>query len=539
MLNPQHDLQKGSDMVTPPYKEELVDLPYNVLSTEAYIIYLRKSRADSPEESVEEVLAKHEQMLQELAERELGGRIPENCIFREVVSGETIEERPEVNKVLSLIENPAVKMVLVVEPARLSRGDLEDCGKIVNAFRYSSTKVMTLQMTYDLQNKMHRKFFEQELLRGNDFLEYTKEILLRGRILSVQKGNYIGNHAPFGYDKTADDIGPTLKPNDDAETVRLIFDMYVNQDKTYLQIARHLDSIGVKPMRGDIWEKSSIRNMLKNVHYAGYVKFGTHKTEKVYENGQLIKKRSMPADPDEVIIAKGRQIPLVTQDIFDRAQEKMDNNPRTKWDAPLKNPLAGLIFCAMCNRNMLQRPYKHARTRLYCKVVKGYHCGTKSAPLDEVVEAVIDALENEQLPELEARLKNNAGNSFAIQQKQLKRLREELDELKQQETQQYILLEKRIYSEDVFLQRNSALHAEMDAIKSKIFEVNKVMPKEVDYGEKIVKLKDAIAGLRDEHISIEAKNKLLKAIVKRIDYKYLRYEGKGKVIYQLDIHLLI
>ena len=98
-------------MVSTPYKEILDDIPYNVLSTEAYIIYLRKSRADSPDESVEEVLAKHEQMLQELAERELGGRIPENCIIREIVSGETIEERPGVNKVLALIENPAVKMV--------------------------------------------------------------------------------------------------------------------------------------------------------------------------------------------------------------------------------------------------------------------------------------------------------------------------------------------------------------------------------------------------------------------------------------------
>lgn len=520
-------------------QKPLEDLPYNVLSTEAYIIYLRKSRADSPDESVEEVLAKHETMLQELAERELGGRIPENCIFREVVSGETIEERPEVNKVLQLIENPAVKMVLVVEPARLSRGDLEDCGKIVNAFRYSNTKVMTLQMTYDLQNKMHRKFFEQELMRGNDFLEYTKEILLRGRILSVQKGNYIGNHAPFGYRKIKDEIGPTLEPNEDAEAVRLIFDMYVNQGKTYLQIARHLDSIGVKPMRGDLWEKSSIKNMLKNVHYAGYVKFGTHKTTKIYEDGQLVKKRSMPSDPDEMIIAQGRQKALVTQEVFDRAQERMDNNPRTKWDAPLKNPLAGLIYCDKCGQAMVQHPYKHARTRICCVIKRGYQCGTKSAPLDEVIEAVIFALENEQLPELETRLKNNAGSSLMIQQKQLKKMKEELDELKEQEQQQYILLEKKIYSEEVFLQRNKTLHAEMDALKSRIFEAGKALPKEIDYAAKIVKLKDAIAGLRNDGISIEAKNKLLKAIVKRIDYKYLSYEGKGKVRYQLNIHLLI
>ena len=512
------------------------EIPFNVLSTEAYIIYLRKSRADSPDESVEEVLAKHETMLQELAERELGGRIPEGCIFREIVSGETIDERPEVNKVLSLIENPAVKMVLVVEPARLSRGDLEDCGKIVNAFRYSNTKVMTLQMTYDLQNKMHRKFFEQELMRGNDFLEYTKEILLRGRILSVQKGNYIGNIPPFGFDKAMIDDNPSLKPNEEADAVRLVFDMYVNQGKTYLQIARHLDSIGVKPRKGVIWEKSSIRAMLKNVHYVGLVKFGEHKTEKVYANGEL-KKQSMLAATEDVIIAPGRHQAIVTQEIFDRAQEKMNNNPRAKWDMPLKNPLAGVFFCSKCGKAMAQHPYKHARDRFECRNRNG--CGSKSAYLDEVMEAVVFALEHEQLPELETRLKNDDGNSFMIQQRQLKKMNEELESLQAQELKQYEFLEKGIYSEDKFIERNKAIHAEMDALKSRIFEAKKVLPKQIDYGQKIVTLKKAIAGLRDDSISIEAKNKLIKTIVKRIDYEYLGWEGKGKVRYNLHIQLLI
>lgn len=498
---------------------------------------MRKSRADNPEESVEEVLSKHETMLQELAERELGGRIPESCIFREVVSGETIAERPEVNKVLELIENPAVKMVLVVEPARLSRGDLEDCGKIVNAFRYSNTKVMTLQMTYDLQNKMHRKFFEQELMRGNDFLEYTKEILLRGRILSVQKGNYIGNIAPFGYDKTIIDDGPSLKPNDDADAVRLVFDMYVNQGKSYLEIARHLDSIGVKPTRGVIWEKTSIRKMLTNVHYVGKVKFGEHRTEKVYQDGKLVKQRNMPADPDEVIIADGKHLPLVTQEIFDKAQEILNNNPRAKWDAPLKNVLAGLMFCSKCGKAIAQHPYKTAKDRYNCANRNG--CGSKSAPVDEVIEAVIFALENEELPKLEVKLKNDDGNSYMIQQKQIKKMKEDLEELMKQEQKQYIFLEKEIYTEEIFLKRNKELHAEMEELKTRIFEASKVLPKEVDYGEKIVTLKKAIASLRDDTATAEAKNKLLKTIIKRIDYEYLSWEGKGKVRYKLHIQLLV
>lgn len=517
--------------------DDINKVPWNVLATEAYIIYLRKSRADSPDESVEEVLAKHEKMLQDLAVKEFGGMIPESCIFREVVSGETIEERPEVNKVLALIENPAVKMVLVVEPQRLSRGDLEDCGKMVNAFRYSNTKVMTLQMTYDLTNKMHRKFFEQELMRGNDFLEYTKEILFRGRVLSVEQGNYIGNIAPFGYDKAEIDGCPSLKPNENADAVRLVFDMYVNEGKTYLEIARHLDSIGVKPKNGEIWEKSSIRFILKNEHYIGLVRFGGHKTEKIVENGKVVKKRSIPQAAENIIIAQGKHLPIVTQEIFDAAQEKMNNNPRAKWDAPLKNPLAGLIFCSKCGKAITQHPYKHARTRFECRNRNG--CGSKSAPMDEVIDALIYSLEHVQLPELESKLKNNDGSSAAIQQKQLQAMKKELDELKQQETKQYDFLERGIYTEDVFLSRNKKLHVDMEELKSRIFNVGKNIPKEIDYQDKIVKLNNAIAALRNDGITPKEKNVLLKTIIKRIDYEYVAYEGKGKVRYKLHVYLLI
>ena len=81
---------------------------------EIWLLYLRKSRQDDPNETVEEVLAKHETMLQEFAEKELGGRIPEENIYREIVSGESIEEREEVKKVLARAEDPHVAGVLDV-----------------------------------------------------------------------------------------------------------------------------------------------------------------------------------------------------------------------------------------------------------------------------------------------------------------------------------------------------------------------------------------------------------------------------------------
>ena len=55
-----------------------------------YLMYLRKSRQDNPDETVEEVLAKHERILQNFATNQLGHTIPEECIYREVVSGEMV-----------------------------------------------------------------------------------------------------------------------------------------------------------------------------------------------------------------------------------------------------------------------------------------------------------------------------------------------------------------------------------------------------------------------------------------------------------------
>ena len=101
------------------------------------------------------------------------------------------------------------------------------------------------------------------------------------------------------------------------------------------------------------------------------------------------------------------------------------------------------------------------------------------------------------------------------------------------------MLERKKYTEEVFERRNKALHVKMDEVKSRIYELNTTLPKEVDYKGAIVKLKDAIAGLRNDDISVVAKNKLLRVIIERIEYEYLSYEGKGKVNYRLHIRLRI
>lgn len=482
---------------------------------ELYIIYLRKSRQDDPRETVEEVLAKHETMLQEYAVREFGQKIPEGNIYREIVSGESIEDREEIKKVLARIEDPRIRGVLVVEPSRLSRGDLEDCGRLISDFRYTRTQVVTPYMTYDLENKMERKFFQDELLRGRDYLEYTKEILFRGRIASVKRGCFLGNYAPFGYKKAKVGKDNTLEIiEEEAEIVRLIFDLYIKEGLTPGAIAKKLTGMGIPAPRKETWVKDTIRTIIRNQHYIGFVVFNRIKTTTVIENGEKVVKRL--AQPDEdVLVAKGLHSPIIDMETWEAAQKLVARNPRVKHEYPLKNPLSTIIVCGKCGRAMCQHPYKHSTDRYECKTRPRCY---KSVAVPHLESAVLVALEESELPALKLKLKNDDGNAMKIQQKMLAKLEKQLAEFAEQEDKQFEFLETGRYTQDIFDRRHSALRAKMEECQSQIYKTKQTMPKAVDYAERVQALEDAIAMFKDPSATPTEKNTLLKAIVERIEF---------------------
>lgn len=501
-----------------------------------YLMYLRKSRQDDPNETIEEVLSKHETILQEFMKREYGFTIPETDIYREVCSGESIQDRTEIKKVLARMEDPNVIGVVVVEPQRLSRGDLIDCGKLINDLRYTNTLVVTPMMTYDLENKMERKFFQDELLRGRDYLEYTKEILTRGRVASVRRGNFIGRIPPYGYDKVKVGKDHTLVPNEKAEIVKMIFDWYVNDGLSQYEIANRLDEMGIPSYNGKSWKRTGVSYTLKNEHYDGKVFYFKRKTTIVIENGQRVKKY-LQQPSDETIVVEGKHEAIIDHETFVKAQNRKANNtPRSQTKYGLKNPFAGILRCKVCGKAMMLQDYPVCEPRFYCKS-KPTCC--KGIRLSEIEKAIIVALETSELPNLEAKLQNNEGDSAKIKRNLLVSLEKQLIELNEQEEKQYDLLEKGIYSEELFDRRNRSLQDKKVALKKQIQETRESIPKNVDYGEKIMTLKKAIEGLKDSSIMPVEKNKLLKAIVDRIEYQSDRNQKVKENAFSIDVYLLM
>ena len=513
-------------------------MPYNVLSAELknkiWLMYLRKSRQDDPNETVEEVLSKHQGILQNVAMRTLGREIPEDCIFREVVSGgESIDERLEIKRVLSRIEDPNVAGVLVVDPQRLTRGSLEDCGRIISAFRFTNTLIITERDFFDLEQQRDRKYFESELMRGRDYLEYVTTTLARGRDAAARRGNVLSSVAAFGYDKVRIGKDATLTPNKDADIVRMMFEWYVNEGIGYASIANRLDDMGIKPPKTDRWIKNTVASMLKNPVYDGKACYNRKPSVIKIQDGKRKVVRRYVSE-DEIIIAEGKHPAIVDHELFMAAQKIINNHPRVTAKRELKNAFAGIMVCGHCKLSLFFNGYGgHRSPRIECRKKPPHF---KSASYSEVVSAVIVALESSELPNLEALQKANAGNSVAIQQQIIKTLEEEMKGYREQEETQYELLETKKYTQELFDKRNSALRIKMEDCEQRIKKAKLSMPNAIDYKEKVVQLKQAIQALKDDSMSVEEQNKFLKVIIDRIELQTTDC-GFNKTDLKLDIFL--
>ena len=493
-------------------------------STGEVIIYLRKSRSDDPALTVEEVLEKHEARLQEWAETNLGGSIPEGNILREVVSGETIDDRPEMIRLLSMIESPKVQAVLIVEPQRLSRGDLEDAGRIIKLFRYTNTLICTPPITYDLRNEYDRDNFERELKRGNEFLEYQKKIMLRGREQSVKQGNFIGSIAPYGYKKIVVLEGKkkchTLEiVEEQAEVVRMIFDMYVNQNMGRVNIAKHLNELNIKSAKGGLWKQDAIKDLLENEHYIGKVRWNWRKTVKIVEDGEILAKRPK-TEIGEYMVYDGKQEAIISEDLFYAARAKQGRNHRAKPTTKVRNPLAGLLYC-QCGRAMSLRTYKNKdgsernAPRLLCD--NQAYCKTSSCLYDEIIDRVIDVLE-QCINDFEIRIKNNDDDSIKHHASLVKRLQAKYEELRKKELSQWEKYTGEEMPKDIFDVLNQKVLKEKEEVQQALCKAAESIPERIDYEERLLRFKDALEALKDPEVPAIKKNNLLKACIERIDY---------------------
>lgn len=322
-----------------------------------YDAYLRKSRADAELEKLKkfDTLKQHEKLLKDRAQQ-LGIKI--RHIYREVVSGESIQDRPEIQKVLAEVESGVPDGILVVEVERLTRGDAKDQGTVTQTFKYTNTKIITLNKIYDPNSEEDEEYFEFGLFMSRREYKTINRRMQRGRIANILEGKYCASEPPFGYKKVRVKYGKgfTLEPiPEEAEIVKELFQKRAN-GMGHDIICNWLNTLEFRPKKSDVWTPSTIKGMLSNPIYIGKIRWNSNKQQKKLINGQVVKVRKK-GTKDDIILVEGLHPAIIEESLFNIVQGIQPTKASTKHSSELQNPLATLVKCADCGRSMQRRPY--------------------------------------------------------------------------------------------------------------------------------------------------------------------------------------
>ena len=487
-----------------------------------YAIYLRKSRADAEAEArgEGETLARHEKILVDLAEKM---KIKIGKIYREIVSGETIEARPEVQKLLSDVKKGLWRGVLVVEVERLARGETIDQGIVSKAFKISNTKIVTPMKIYDPNDEFDEEYFEFGLFMSRREYKIINRRLQRGRIASVNEGKYVGSVAPYGYDreKIKNDKGFTLKINAEANTVKIIYDLYAYEDLSLHEVVRRINNMGLKPRKNQEWTVASIKDILANPVYLGKVKWNTRKEVKVYKNEKLIKTR--PRNND-YILKDGLHKPIIDDKTWKIVEAKRSlNKLPIRRNNKVQNPLCGIIYCAKCGKKMKRRTYtdKSKEPTLFCDNPK---CDNISSKLHYVEEKVIEGLrvwlEQYKIDYCKQIEKINSNKRESIEET-IKSLEIELKKENDKLLSVFNFLEDGTYTKEMFKLRSGIISENISKINKSIeeYEIKLAQEKIADNEKSILVPKiENILDIYDLLETAEEKNNLLKTVLTQVTY---------------------
>ncbi|MCM1307129.1 MAG: recombinase family protein [Butyrivibrio sp.] len=167
--------------------------------------------------------------------------------------------------------------------------------------------------------------------------------VMRGMTEKALRGGY-QSAMPIGYKMNRETGIPEIY-EPEAKTVRLIFDSFLNSGKSFLEIARSMNSLGFSTRRGSPFERRSIMYILQNPFYCGLVRWNRQNRER-----HALKACS------EWITVPGAHAPLISRSDFERAQSLIlvRSRPRkSKGTSGIKHWLSGIVKCSSCGRSLV------------------------------------------------------------------------------------------------------------------------------------------------------------------------------------------
>ncbi len=276
-------------------------------------------------------------------------------------------ERPAVQELLDKVREGAVNCIIVKDFTRFGRNSIEVGYFMERVFPLYGVRFISLNDGFD-SDTLHGdtggiNVAFQYLI--SEF--YSRDLSIKyktAKYVKFRRGEYQSVLCPYGYQKGADG---RMEPDEEtAPNVRLIFEL-AGRGCTSSEIIQELYERKIptpgeyKASKGrkihdisrthQIWQRSTIRNILLDERYIGTYVMGR---KQVVEVGSS---RVRNRDESEWFRIPDHHPAIISKELFQRVQELKPKKRCIKKNVHLY-PLRGKVFCGCCGHAMPRNPSK-------------------------------------------------------------------------------------------------------------------------------------------------------------------------------------
>ena len=261
----------------------------------------------------------------------------------EGISGGSTKKRDNFNRMIRDAKAGVFDFIITKEISRFSRSTLDSIRYTQELLDYNvgvffqNDNINTLDTDSEFRLVIMAGVAQDEIRKLSERLKF-------GFRQAIKNGHVLGNDKLYGYDKN--DCVLTVN-EEEAEIVRIIFDLYGNQRLGTRTISKRLMELGYTSREGNAFNTLTIRHILENPKYKGW--YCGNKSQSV----DYRTKRNVLLDESEWVTYPDPSIPaIVSEELWNRA-----NALYKKRREEMKSHSSGLSFH---NRY----PYS---TKIYCE----------------------------------------------------------------------------------------------------------------------------------------------------------------------------
>ena len=298
----------------------------------------------------------------------------------EGISGGSTKKRDNFNRMIRDAKAGMFDFIITKEISRFSRSTLDSIRYTQELLDYNvgvffqNDNINTLDTDSEFRLVIMAGVAQDEIRKLSERLKF-------GFRQAIKNGHVLGNDKLYGYDKK--DCVLTVN-EEEAEIIRIIFDLYGNQRLGTRTISKRLMELGYTSREGNAFNTLTIRHILENPKYKGW--YCGNKSQSV----DYRTKRNVLLDESEWVTYPDPSIPaIVSEELWNRAnalykrrREEMKSHS-SGLSFHNRYPYSAKIYCeehgTTFHRQVIQTK-KGQQEVWQCKVYRSHGRAACSAP---------------------------------------------------------------------------------------------------------------------------------------------------------------